>query len=378
MSGPTQAATSLLTEHLRYTPISLIDDIINSVNCLIYHAVSSVENGLSSTSPANLGFGSSDPNNIPDTDGDGNVVYPEARQEVEDGVHQLETLFESAVDKDFDKLEIIALRSILSIPEDLVPWVRLQHYENLTFPTAPDAPTPESINLQRRKLRETQKLYTLLLQEQSRNAALIVQLRGLLAPPPDAPKNNSTSLSAPKLPNNLNSDAEASQGTSTKTPTLAFLTAHPAARALGVGETQGQAQSPLTTNSTFLLSQLPALRSLVNSLRPYLSSLITSSSSGTDPAVRGAAGTQGAAARAHHERTLYIERQTRRHLERTQGLRLGEQGGVVGGGGEWTGGGRRVGPDEVAALERVVGGLAGAGRAAAAAADEDEEMDEGE
>lgn len=44
-------------------------------------------------------------------------------------MHQLETLLESTVDKSFDKFEIYTLRNILTIPDDLAPWMRLAHYE---------------------------------------------------------------------------------------------------------------------------------------------------------------------------------------------------------------------------------------------------------
>ena len=49
--------------------------------------------------------------------------------EIENGVHQLETLLEATVDKAFDKFEIWTLRNILTIPDDLAPYVRLGHYE---------------------------------------------------------------------------------------------------------------------------------------------------------------------------------------------------------------------------------------------------------
>ena len=44
-------------------------------------------------------------------------------------MHQLETLFEATVDKDFDKLEIYVLRNILTVPEEIAGWIRLGHYE---------------------------------------------------------------------------------------------------------------------------------------------------------------------------------------------------------------------------------------------------------
>lgn len=107
---------------------SLIDDIINSINNLIYQGISSLETGLHSTSPERLGFTHA-PDAIPDTDGDGNIQYPEAKLEIENGLHQLETLLESTVDKTFDKMEIYVLRNILTVPDDLVDWIRLGHYE---------------------------------------------------------------------------------------------------------------------------------------------------------------------------------------------------------------------------------------------------------
>ena len=59
----------------------------------------------------------------------GEQEYSQVRVEIENGVHQLETLLEANLDKNFDRLEIFLLRNVLSIPEDLVGWVRLGHYE---------------------------------------------------------------------------------------------------------------------------------------------------------------------------------------------------------------------------------------------------------
>lgn len=125
-SAPTRSTPLALANPAQ----SLIDDIINSINNLIYQAISSLESGLLSTPPERLGFGhAQNGSTIPDTDEDGNVVYPEAQLEIENGLHQLETLLESTVDKAFDKFEIYLLRNILTVPEDLLGWVRLKHYE---------------------------------------------------------------------------------------------------------------------------------------------------------------------------------------------------------------------------------------------------------
>ena len=108
-----------------------MDDIINTVNELVYRAVNAVEEGLLAASPALLGFQQKarDEDRVPEKDSDGTELYPEAKTEIEEGVHQLETLLEATVDKNFDKLEIWALRNVLTVPEDLAPWVRLEHYQ---------------------------------------------------------------------------------------------------------------------------------------------------------------------------------------------------------------------------------------------------------
>ncbi|KZF24044.1 Mis12-domain-containing protein [Xylona heveae TC161] len=411
MSKQNSEATSLLTEHLRYTPLSLIDDIINAMNTLIYHAVSSVENGLLSTSPEVLGFGNSGAgaDSIPDTDGDGNVVYPEAKLEIENGVHQLETLLESAVDKDFDKLEIYTLRSILSVPEELVPWVRLAHYEGLSFNSPStataesDSPTPESINLQRRKLRETQKLHAALLQEREQNALIIEQLRALRSGTLPVPSTSSSSSSS-NLSSNLKTEPQSLENTKKPSDTqqqqslispFSFLFNAPSAQALGVGATSASTSlpapastsslsastssalpsssssgpsrpSPLATNAEFLISQLSALRTALDNLRPRLSS--SSAPSSYPPPSSAAADDHAAAAQrptSRAARTQYIESQTRRHMQRTARMDLDDQG-APRHGGEYQRPGRKIDPDEVRSLETFAGVLRGAGAGAGA------------
>ena len=99
----------------------------------MYQALSQLEDAFLSTPAENLGFGAAAAakgnNAIPDTDGDGNVDYPEARLEIEEGCHQLETLITSTLDKNFDKFEIYVLRNLLAVPEGLEGWIRLGHYE---------------------------------------------------------------------------------------------------------------------------------------------------------------------------------------------------------------------------------------------------------
>ena len=88
-----------------------------------------LENGLLQIPPKSLGFGRDSPSSVPHAGPDGSNEYPEAIAEIEHGVHQLETLLESTVDKAFDYFEIWTLRNILTIPDNLAPYMRLSHYE---------------------------------------------------------------------------------------------------------------------------------------------------------------------------------------------------------------------------------------------------------
>lgn len=197
--------------------------------------------------------------------------------------------------------------------------------QNLSFNDSPDTPTPESVNLQRRRLQETQKLQTALRQEAARNEATIAQLRSLLS-------SESSSRTGAETEDEKSGAAK----TAAKAPLFAFLHENPSAKALGVGSAS---HAPLTTNVHFALSQLPALRSLLANLGPKLHTL---------PAAARTVDWDG----AREERKLYIETQTRRHLERTRGLELDEQGRVRGA--EWTGVGKRIQAEEVGAMEGVV------------------------
>lgn len=79
-----------------------------------------------STHPEKLGFKGV---NATGETGAEELEFPEAKQEIEEGLHKLETLLNSTIDKNFDKFEIYVLRNILSVPAELVNWVRLSHYE---------------------------------------------------------------------------------------------------------------------------------------------------------------------------------------------------------------------------------------------------------
>ncbi|KAL4970287.1 MIND complex subunit MTW1 [Aspergillus stella-maris] len=317
--------TSLLTEHFSYTPLSLIDDIINSINNLIYQAISSLESGLLSTPAERLGFAhANNGSTIPDTDEDGNVVYPEAQLELENGLHQLETLLEATVDKAFDKFEIFVLRNIFRVPDDLMGWIRLKHYENISLHPSPDAPTIDTILALRQKLQETKKLNQTLKQESARNEVIIAQLKAIL----------SASQTSEEETKDENQPARTSEN---KGLSLSFLTTSAVAQQLRVGVASGSnaQHTPLTTKTAFILSQLPALQALLTELRPKLAAMPKS-------------GLANDKESKPDERRDYIEGRIRLHLERSGQLPVGNDGHPAVGG-------RKLDISEAQALEAVAG-----------------------
>jgi kinetochore protein Mis12/MTW1 len=286
---------------------------VNSINILAFRATEAVEKGLLAADPADIGFRQAV--DAPDPSQAESEIRDKAQHEIENGVHQLETLLEAKIDKNFDKLELYALRNILSVPPDVRDWVRLSHYEGLTFTPDEDAPDVESIGLQRRKLRETQKLNTLLMTERAKNAATIASLKALLT------------ISEDKIENEVEGDKPY--------PAFAFLQ--------DKGELTGDAQRPVTTTTSFTLSQLPALKAILANLQPRLEKLST-----PNLAVNGEEDKSW-----RRERVEFVENETRKHLEKVRGLELGDMGEIRDG--DWQGEGRKIGKQEVEDLEAIVG-----------------------
>jgi kinetochore protein Mis12/MTW1 len=144
--------------------------------------------------------------------------------------------------------------------------------QNLSLPQTADAnvPTPESIQILRRKLTASRTLTKALLREQQRYEAILQQLRSIAG-----------------------SDGDHALG---------FLTTSEAARGLNVSSTS----QALTNNTTFAMSQLPALKSLLAELRPRLASL-----KDTSPSY------ESAKDELRQERLEYIEQRTKAHLQRS-------------------------------------------------------------
>lgn len=308
------------------------------MNELVYRATEGIQESLENTPPSILGFADllSSQNLTPEVDSDGNPIYPQAQREIEEGVLKLETLLEATIDKNFDKLEIYVLRNILTVPEDLVPWIRLPHYEGLELSGRGDGrgdgdvpvPTLESVRLLATKLRETRRLNTALEAERAKNASLLDSLRAMMLEPSAAGAGAGRETTQTKVEQQTSPQLSHSKSIppAAQTP-FSFLTTTNAAITLGVG-TQ---QKPLTTNVSFTLSQLPALRSLLSELRPKLTTLSTTTARESDKS---------------RERRSFVDGQVRRGLER--------RGWV----GEWDMGegdvpGRRIGADELRSLEGV-------------------------
>lgn len=139
MSAPGTCATEILTEHLGYPPIAVIDDIINAVNGVMYKCTQAVETYL--IQKQKHGTMDKDPDTVV---ANSSTVKPE-ENEVEVGTAKLETLLENSVDKNFDKFELYALRNILTIPNDLSDegWIRLKHYEGVDLNKKADVKSVE-------------------------------------------------------------------------------------------------------------------------------------------------------------------------------------------------------------------------------------------
>ncbi|KAL7273933.1 hypothetical protein RUND412_003180 [Rhizina undulata] len=111
---------------------------------------------------------------IPDTDDAGNILYsPSELEEIENGIHQLETLLENTIDKNFDRFELFVLRNILNIPEDLVGQRKVNespaHEEHVRLKTL------------RQRLQASQALNIKLHAEAAKNERAIAQLRAIVS-----------------------------------------------------------------------------------------------------------------------------------------------------------------------------------------------------
>ncbi|KAG7813814.1 hypothetical protein KL921_000088 [Ogataea angusta] len=140
-------ASQLLTEHLGFQPISVIDDIINMINEIMYRCTEQLELALIQKK-----FDKEEEEKqqqervLQSRNDDDDVIVNEEEmreqittgfsytvEEIQKGTATLESLMEHVINKNFDKFEVYAMRNILNIPEDLVAggFVRLKHHRGM-------------------------------------------------------------------------------------------------------------------------------------------------------------------------------------------------------------------------------------------------------
>ena len=283
----------------------MIDDIINTINAIVYRAIQALESGLLATDPHQLGFRPTSSHATPppstattdaDADADADAT---ARLEIEEGVHRIETLLEARVDREFDRLEIYALRNILCVEPGLERWVRLAHHEELALPLPADAPTPPALTALRRRLRATQKLNLALEGEFAANAALLAALRETLG--------------------HVAQDGKGGVHTETTTGNVPSRQAFSFLRG----------STPQFPAAAFAASQLPALRLLVGRLKERMT--------GMDGVLKFTGG------QAREERRKYIDNTVQRVVKEKVGAEA-----------EVEGVGERRGIEELKSLESIV------------------------
>ncbi|KAG5983319.1 hypothetical protein E4U55_000247 [Claviceps digitariae] len=370
MTTPNESDYDLLTEHFGYPPVSLLDDIINTVNVLADRALDSVERVLLSLPPSKLGFktpkskDAASNNNSGDGDGDGPVSAEEAaKREIENGTHQLETLLNAAIDKNFDIFELYTMNNILTIDKKTQPFIKLSHYEGLDLSKHPDKPTMGSITELRRRLHASQKLHVALEAERSKNDVLLRKLKEALNIPTAASGEGDGGVKKESEAGGADEEGRHAGHV------LGFL------RDKGTLE-QGGTDKPITTTAEFTLSQLQSLRSLslsLTALLPQLRNLEDDDDNNNNNPDGADAGSSTKKSSWRRDRSEYIESASRKFLERSVGLELGPQGEVRDG--EWQGGGPSATRSEVESLEHVSSML---GSKAAAAESGDGGHDDGE
>lgn len=234
-------STAILTEHLGYAPIALIDDVINAVNEILYKCTNAMEAFLAQRYPPGQATGAA-----------GNGTEPEA-DEIELGTAKLETYLESVVDKSFDKYELYVLRNIFVIPFDLITegWIRLGHHQEIDFKNATTSTTGADLLTSAASSSKLVSLYDQVSRQKRANVLLKAQARRvekLLAsletysadfviPPPGS---NTRENANTQLPDHLK---QTYKEISPITETIAFL----ASQIQAITEKAGQIEETMNT-----------------------------------------------------------------------------------------------------------------------------------
>ncbi|KAI9599549.1 Mis12 protein-domain-containing protein [Syncephalis fuscata] len=120
-----QYKNELLAEHLGFMPLTLVDDVINAINELLYEATTTFQE------------------------------FAEEHQGVGDhtetGMNQLETILEHNIDYYFDIFELYTLNHILTIPDNLP--IILPHYKDIS--TDETSQDPKLLQKELEQVRDT-------------------------------------------------------------------------------------------------------------------------------------------------------------------------------------------------------------------------------
>ncbi|CAG8434701.1 7787_t:CDS:2 [Diversispora eburnea] len=140
----------LVIEHFEFAPISIIDEVIDSVNELLYQALIGLENFI--------------------------YKYLNSDEEIEQGMHQVETLLENLIDHNFDLFELYTLRNIFAVPDNLE--IILPHHEGLDFTLdqSKEDQIDEELELMRKKVLAAKAMNHKLKMEQSKTETRIKKM----------------------------------------------------------------------------------------------------------------------------------------------------------------------------------------------------------
>ena len=130
--------TQLLIEHFGYKPISVIDDIINAINEIMYKCTEQLEQIFVDQKLQLDKERASKKSNDMEDDIIVDDVVEEKSYTIEDiriGTATLESLLEHNINKNFDKFEVYALRNVFTLPENLIEegYIRLRHHKSLNI-----------------------------------------------------------------------------------------------------------------------------------------------------------------------------------------------------------------------------------------------------
>jgi kinetochore protein Mis12/MTW1 len=138
MSAPTDTTTELMTEHLQYAPLTLIDDVINSANAILYQAMDAFETYLRDALIPSIPSSTASKSKAFDLDAPEDSERETLYKELEFGMAQVETLLENAVDRNFDAFELYVLRNVFNVPDDVDGFLRLGHHQVDQFMSTDD------------------------------------------------------------------------------------------------------------------------------------------------------------------------------------------------------------------------------------------------